>query len=66
MMGLLRRDNAVSLFLGGLKHKSEMVMQGTIWIRNTKLKPDNAKYSLFFFFSKSSSFFLTLAKESPI
>ena len=49
MMGLLRRGNAVSLFLGGLKHKIEMAMQGTVWIRNTIFKCDNAKYSFFFF-----------------
>ena len=48
MMGLLRRGNAVSLFLGGLKHKIEMAMQGTVWIRNTIFKCDNAKYSFFF------------------
>lgn len=64
MMGLLRRGNAVSLFLGALKHKSEMAMQGTVWIRNTIFKRDNAKYSFFFF--KASPFFLTLAKESSI
>lgn len=59
MMGLLRRDNAVSPFLGGLKHKSEMARQGTIWIRNTKFKPDNAKYILFFFFKVISFLFDT-------
>ena len=64
MMGLLRSGNAVSLFLGGLKYKIEMAMQGTVWIRNTIFKCDNAKYS--FFFLKASPFLLTLAKESPI
>lgn len=66
MMALLRRDNAVSLFLGGLILKLNTRMRGAC---REQFGLETQILSMMMlnivFFLKELPFFLTLAKEAP-